>query len=89
MAASDTGAAQLRLPIAGDPIAIFKTNYGELRVRLLPEDAPKAVENFSTHAKNGYYDGLTFHRVINHFMIQGGRSHRDRRWWGKHLGNGF
>ncbi|MBR2100671.1 MAG: peptidylprolyl isomerase, partial [Eubacterium sp.] len=39
---------------------------------LLPEAAPKAVENFTTHAKNGYYDGLIFHRVIKDFMIQGG-----------------
>ena len=39
---------------------------------LLDEAAPKAVENFITHAKNGYYDGLIFHRVIQDFMIQGG-----------------
>ena len=71
-AAAETGAAQLQLPKAGDPIAVIKTNHGDMKLRLLPEDAPKAVENFSTHAKNGYYDGLTFHRVINHFMIQGG-----------------
>lgn len=70
--AAETGADQLRLPKAGDPIAIIKTNLGEMHLRLLPEDAPKAVENFSTHAKNGYYDGLVFHRVINRFMIQGG-----------------
>ncbi len=38
----------------------------------MPEVAPKAVENFVTHAKNGYYDGLIFHRVIKDFMIQGG-----------------
>ena len=39
---------------------------------LFPEKAPKTVENFVTHAKNGYYNGLIFHRVIKDFMIQGG-----------------
>lgn len=63
---------QLKAPVSGDQIAIFKTNHGDIKVKLLPENAPKAVENFVTHAKNGYYDGLIFHRVINNFMIQGG-----------------
>lgn len=63
---------QTGLPQAGDPVATFKTNRGEFKVRLFPEQAPKTVENFVTHAKNGYYDGLTFHRVIEGFMIQGG-----------------
>lgn len=52
--------------------AIIKTNKGDMRFILNPEAAPKAVENFVTHAKNGYYDGLIFHRVIKDFMIQGG-----------------
>ena len=63
---------QLNAPVAGDMIATVKTNMGEIKIKLFPEFAPKAVENFSTHAKNGYYDGLIFHRVINDFMIQGG-----------------
>lgn len=63
---------QLEKPAIGEEIAIFKTNHGEIRVRLFPEAAPKTVENFVTHAKNGYYDGLIFHRVIKDFMIQGG-----------------
>ena len=41
-------------------------------MQLFPEQAPKTVENFVTHAQAGYYDGLTFHRVIPNFMIQGG-----------------
>ena len=45
---------------------------GDITVRFFKDEAPKAVENFITHAKEGYYDGLTFHRVINDFMIQGG-----------------
>ncbi|MBQ9859757.1 MAG: peptidylprolyl isomerase [Clostridia bacterium] len=48
------------------------TTKGDIHIRFFPEAAPKAVENFLTHAKNGYYNGLTFHRVIKDFMIQGG-----------------
>ncbi|WP_165006752.1 MULTISPECIES: peptidylprolyl isomerase [unclassified Enterococcus] len=48
------------------------TSKGTIKMKLFPEYAPKAVENFMTHAKDGYYDGLTFHRVIKDFMIQGG-----------------
>ncbi|WP_456273509.1 peptidylprolyl isomerase [Bacillus sp. AK031] len=48
------------------------TNMGDITIKLFPEQAPKAVENFMTHSKDGYYDGVTFHRVINDFMIQGG-----------------
>ena len=63
---------QRALPIQGETVAIFHTNHGDIAVRLFPLLAPKTVENFVTHAKNGYYDGLIFHRVINNFMIQGG-----------------
>lgn len=52
--------------------ATIKTNRGDMEFILFPEVAPKAVENFVTHSKNGYYDGLIFHRVIQDFMIQGG-----------------
>lgn len=48
------------------------TNRGDIVLTLYPEKAPKACENFSTHAKNGYYDKGIFHRVIDSFMIQGG-----------------
>lgn len=57
---------------AGDQIAVMKTNMGELEILLFPEVAPKAVENFTSLAKQGYYDGIIFHRVIKDFMIQGG-----------------
>lgn len=57
---------------SGDTIVTIQTNRGDIRVKMLPEAAPKAVENFVTHAKNGYYDGIIFHRVIRDFMIQGG-----------------
>lgn len=52
--------------------ATIKTNRGDMSFELYSQYAPKAVENFATHAKNGYYDGLIFHRVIKDFMIQGG-----------------
>ncbi len=63
---------QLNRPQAGETVCVMHTNKGDISVRMFPEAAPKAVENFTTHAKNGYYDGITFHRVINNFMIQGG-----------------
>ena len=64
---------QMAMPNVGDTVAILHIkNYGDVKVKFFPEIAPKAVENFTTHAKEGYYDGLTFHRVINEFMIQGG-----------------
>ena len=63
---------QLQLPNAGEEVAVITTNHGEIKLRLFPEVAPKAVENFKTHAKDGYYDGVTFHRVMKDFMIQGG-----------------
>lgn len=57
---------------AANPIAVLKTNKGEIEIELRADLAPKAVENFVTHSKNGYYNGLIFHRVIKNFMIQGG-----------------
>ncbi len=59
-------------PQTGDKIAVMKTNYGDIKIKFFPKYAPKAVENFLTHAQDGYYDGMVFHRVINDFMIQGG-----------------
>lgn len=63
---------QLMKPENNEEIAIIKTNYGDIKLRLFPEVAPKAVENFTTHARDGYYDGISFHRIIKDFMIQGG-----------------
>ncbi len=63
---------QLKAPASGDILAVMKTNMGEIKIKLFPKEAPKTVENFVTHAKNGYYSGLIFHRVIKDFMIQGG-----------------
>ena len=63
---------QLEKPEKGEKIAIMHTSMGDIKIRFFPEGAPKAVENFTTHAKNGYYNGVIFHRVINNFMIQSG-----------------
>ncbi|EPE04786.1 cyclophilin-type peptidyl-prolyl cis-trans isomerase [Ophiostoma piceae UAMH 11346] len=52
--------------------AVVHTTYGDIMIRLFPGSAPKAVENFTTHARRGYYNGTIFHRVIRKFMIQGG-----------------
>ncbi len=63
---------QTSLPVAGETIARIHTTMGDISVKFFPEQAPKTVENFLTHAKNGYYNGIIFHRVIPDFMIQGG-----------------
>ncbi len=63
---------QLEAVKSGDTVALMHTSMGDITIKLFPEQAPKAVENFTTHAKNGYYNGLIFHRVIKDFMIQGG-----------------
>ena len=63
---------QLEAVKSGDTVAVMHTNMGDITIKLFPEYAPKTVENFVTHAKNGYYNGLIFHRVIKDFMIQGG-----------------
>jgi peptidyl-prolyl cis-trans isomerase B (cyclophilin B) len=52
--------------------AVMKTNKGTINLELFDADAPNTVKNFSDLAKKGYYDGLTFHRVIPSFMVQGG-----------------
>ena len=52
--------------------AVLETTQGKIVLDLFPQVAPKAVENFTTHINNGYYNGVIFHRVIRKFMIQGG-----------------
>ena len=57
---------------SNEALVTMNTSMGPIKIKLFPELAPKTVENFLTHAENGYYDGLIFHRVIQDFMIQGG-----------------
>jgi len=64
---------QLSKEVAEDEAeAILHTSQGDIRIKLFPKLAPLAVENFLTHAKEGYYNGVTFHRVIDGFMVQTG-----------------
>ena len=63
---------QLEKPEANEEIAIMTTTMGIIKIRLFPKQAPKTVTNFVELAKKGYYDGVTFHRVIKDFMLQTG-----------------
>lgn len=63
---------QFEKPAKDAKVAIMETEKGTIKLYFFPKEAPKAVENFLTHAEQGYYNGITFHRVINDFMIQGG-----------------
>jgi hypothetical protein len=64
---------QLSTEVASnEALVVMNTTMGAIKIKLFPEIAPKTVENFITHAENGYYDGIIFHRIIQDFMIQGG-----------------
>ncbi|ADI28898.1 peptidylprolyl isomerase [Methylotenera versatilis] len=63
--------------IAANPQVTFETNRGNFVVELYPEKAPKTVANFLKYVNSGFYKETTFHRVINHFMIQGGGFNAD------------
>ncbi len=64
---------------SGGNTAVLVTDQGEIEIALLPKDAPKAAENFRLLAEHGYYDNLTFHRIVKDFMIQGGDPRGDGR----------
>lgn len=76
-----------------DTFVTLKTTQGQIIVKLFPEIAPKTVENFTTHVKNGYYDGIIFHRIIEGFMIQGGdptgTGHGGESIWGSRFEDEF
>mmetsp|Transcript_12389 Transcript_12389/g.34796 ORF Transcript_12389/g.34796 Transcript_12389/m.34796 type:complete len:620 (-) Transcript_12389:303-2162(-) len=63
-----TPSAAMSLPRA----AVMHTTKGDIKLKLYPDECPKTVENFTVHARNGYYDNLIFHRIIKGFMIQTG-----------------
>jgi len=66
--------------------ALIKTNFGDIKIKLLPEIAPETVRNFITLTKSSFYDGTLFHRVIPGFMIQGGdpnTKESDKSVWGQ------
>jgi peptidylprolyl isomerase domain and WD repeat-containing protein 1 len=52
--------------------AILRTSMGDIHIKLFPQDVPRTTENFCTHARNGYYDNVVFHRIIKGFMVQTG-----------------
>ncbi|GHU86223.1 hypothetical protein FACS1894198_5670 [Clostridia bacterium] len=68
----DLDLMQFEKPKKGDTIATIKTSMGDIKIKLFPKQAPKACENFTSLAKDGYYKDVIFHRVINNFMIQTG-----------------
>ncbi len=55
-----------------NPVVLFETSLGNIKIELYPEKAPITVENFLAYVKEGFYDGLIFHRVIKTFVVQGG-----------------
>jgi peptidyl-prolyl cis-trans isomerase B (cyclophilin B) len=59
-------------PKGGRPVVQFETSMGVIKVELYPDKAPITVKNFLSYVREGYYDGLVFHRVIRDFMVQGG-----------------
>ena len=62
---------QLATPQNGDTVAVIHTNMGDIHIKLFCDKTPKTCENFITHANNGYYNGVTFHRVIKDFYDPG------------------
>lgn len=84
---------QLEKPENGEEIAVLTTSMGVIKLRLFPDAAPKTVENFKGLIQKGYYNGLTFHRVIKDFMIQGGDPKGDgtggESLWGKEFADEF
>jgi cyclophilin family peptidyl-prolyl cis-trans isomerase len=67
-----TAAAPLVIKSSGGLHAVIDTEKGPIEIEFLPNDAPRAVENFRLLAEKGYYNNLTFHRIVKGFMIQGG-----------------
>lgn len=63
---------QIDIEAVEGPLATIKTNHGDMRIKLFPDHAPKTVASFIALSKDGYYDGVIFHRIIKDFMIQGG-----------------
>ena len=57
---------------AVNPQVTLHTNHGDIKMELFPKEAPATVENFLQYARDGFYDGTVFHRIISYFMIQGG-----------------
>jgi len=80
-AACNPSAGNPRVPpgaiSSGGKHAVVETSEGSIELEFFEDEAPKAVENFRLLAEHGYYDGLTFHRIVRGFMIQGGDPNGD------------
>lgn len=72
IAQEDADATDAEEPASANPVAVIHTSLGTIRLELFADEAPVTVENFIAYAEDGFYDGTIFHRVISHFMIQGG-----------------
>src|SRR5690348_8511852 len=72
MAKSYKSAPTMSIDVTHGYVATLKTDRGDVRIELLPKEAPQTVNNFVFLAREGFYDGVTFHRVIPGFMAQGG-----------------
>lgn len=88
---ADEGILNYTLPEKGEEIAVLQIrDYGDVKIRLFPEETPKGVENFKKLVESGYYDELIFHRVIDGFVIQGGDPRGDgtggKDAWGSETG---
>ena len=86
--AGDKSAPPAAPPPPAPVVAVLETDLGPIEIELLTGAAPKTTENFRLLAERGYYDGLTFHRIVKGFMIQGGDPQGDGRggesaWGGK------
>ncbi len=77
-AKTDAKSQPAQATASGNRTAIIETNHGVIKIELLADQAPTTAENFRLLAERGYYNGLTFHRVISGFMIQGRRPQRQR-----------
>ena len=70
---TENAETQMAAPNSGETIAVMHVkDFGDITFKFFDDKAPKAVENFLTHTKDGYYNGVKFHRVMEEFMIQGG-----------------
>lgn len=80
-------------PADGEEIAVLTTSMGVIKLRLFADAAPKTVENFKGLINKGYYNGLTFHRIVNDFMLQTGDPKGDgtggESLWGKAFNDEF
>lgn len=72
VAQEESEAMETQDPTNANPVAVIHTSLGDIRLELFADQAPISVENFIAYAEDGFYDGTIFHRVISHFMIQGG-----------------